>query len=279
MSNTDIFDMRNIQKNLIPKWNTSNKISELIDELPNLCNSFEYQINKGLLPSVGHYSINSYKYDINDFFRNQNNICFKIVVPDQTQSGNVTCFYKRYFVITCCTFIILEPIDEKYKNICRVNYVGDLYAIEKTEKFINTEEEFKDLSCFKIKWNKKYNNQLDIVMCGDIKTFVVKNICECIDKRREHIKKYFKLIEKNEDVSIDTYEKIIEVKKKLVEDKINEAIYEEINNLYQKIIEILASLSGDDFKKYVKKLQDFINNYDNLKTKENANKKSSNKNK
>ena len=157
--------------------------------------------------------------------------------------------------------------------------MGDLYAIQKVEKFINTKDEFKDLSCFKIKWNKKYNNQLDITMCGDTKTFVVKNICDCIEKRREQIKKYFKLIEKNEDVDIDTYEKIIEIKKKLVEDKINDAIYEEINNLYQKIIEILASLSGDEFKKYVKKLQDFINKYDNLKMKENENKKSKKENK
>ena len=269
--------MRNIQKSLIPKWNSSNKISELIDELPNLCNSFEYQIQQGLLPLVGEYSINSYIYDINDFFRNSNNICYKIVVPNEKQSE--TYFYKRYFVITSCTFIILEPVDEKYKNICRVNYVGDLYAIQKVEKFINTKDEFKDLSCFKIKWNKKYNNQLDITMCGDTKTFVVKNICDCIEKRREQIKKHFKLIEKNEDVDIDTYEKIIEIKKKLVEDKINDAIYEEINNLYQKIIEILASLSGDEFKKYVKKLQDFINKYDNLKMKESENKKSKKENK
>ena len=29
---------------------------------------------------------------------------------------------------------------EKYKNICRVNYVGDLYAIEKTEKFIKSKK-------------------------------------------------------------------------------------------------------------------------------------------
>ena len=96
-------------------------------------------------------------------------------------------------------------------------------------------------------------------------------------KKKRKNKKSFKLIEKNEDVEIDTYEKIIEIKKKLVEDKINDAIYEDINNLYQKIIEILASLSGDDFKKYVKSLQDFINKYDSLKTKGKENNKSSNK--
>ena len=47
--------MRNIQKNLVPKWDSSSKISELIDELPNLCNNFEYQIGQGLLPDLGEY--------------------------------------------------------------------------------------------------------------------------------------------------------------------------------------------------------------------------------
>ena len=27
--------MRNLQKNLIPKWNSANKVSQLIEELPN----------------------------------------------------------------------------------------------------------------------------------------------------------------------------------------------------------------------------------------------------
>jgi hypothetical protein len=269
--------MRNIQRNLIPKWNSGNKISELISLLPDFCNGFEYQIEQGLLPSIGDYMINSYKYDINDFFRNPTNNCFRIVVPNKNYKENVTYFYPRFFVVTSRSFLLMESVDEKYKNICRINYVGDLYAIEKIEKFINTDEEYKDLSCFKIRWNKKYSNPLDMIMCGDVKTFVVKNICDCLEKRREKIKKHFKFIEKNEDVEIDTYEKIIEIKKKLVEDKINDAIYEDINNLYQKIIEILASLSGDDFKKYVKSLQDFINKYDSLKTKGKDIKKPSNK--
>ena len=167
-------------------------------------------------------------------------------------------FYNRYFIITSITFIILEPVDEKYKNICRINYVGDLFAIEKVETFINTEEEYKDLSCFKIKWNKNYNNQLTIPMCGDSKTFVIKNICECLEKRRDSMRKTFKIIEK--------------------EDNVNIKIYEEINSLYQKIIEKLASSNGDDFKKYLEKLQNFINKYDKLKMKIN-NENESHKNK
>ena len=259
--------MRNIQKNIIPKWTSTNTVSELIEELPNLCNDFEYQLEQSLLPIMGEYFINSYKYDINDFFRNQNNKCFKIKVPNKNESENKTKFYARYLVITSVTFIILEPIDEKYKNICRLNYVGDLFEIKKIDKYINTEDEYKDLSCFQIKWNKNYNNQLTIPMCGDTKTFVVKNICECLEKRKDNLKKLFKIIQKSVDNNINTYEKIIDIKKKLIEEKINDSIYEEISSFYQKIIEILASSNGDSFQTYLAKLKNFIDHYDKLKTK------------
>ena len=51
--------MRNIQKNIIPKWTSTNTVSELIEELPNLCNDFEYQLEQSLLPIMGEYFINS----------------------------------------------------------------------------------------------------------------------------------------------------------------------------------------------------------------------------
>ena len=87
--------MRNIQKNIIPKWTSTNTVSELIEELPNLCNDFEYQLEQSLLPIMGEYFINSYKYDINDFFRNQNNKCFKIKVPNKNESENRN-YYKQF---------------------------------------------------------------------------------------------------------------------------------------------------------------------------------------
>ena len=270
--------MRNIQRYLIPKWTSSNKISELIEELPNLCNNFEYQISQGLLPNMGDYSINSYIYDINDFMRNPNNILYKILILNKNEEEDDTTFYKRYLIITSIAFIIAEAIDEKYKNTCKINYVGDIFEIDRIDRFIITEEEYKDLSCFKIKWNKNYNNQLNLTMCGDSKSLIVKKITKCLEERREIIKNSFKLIQKNDSANIKIYENIINIKEKLVEDKINDSIYEEINGLYQKIIEVLASLNGNDFKKYLEKLQNFINKYDKLKMKEDEKKQLSKKN-
>ena len=260
--------MRNIQKNIIPKWKPSNKISDLIEELPNFCNNFEYQISKGLLPNVGEYSIKDYKYDINDFFKNPNNKCFKIVVPNKFKDEETTTFHNRYFVVTSTSFVILEPVDEKFKNICIIDYVGDLYEIEKIERFLKPEEEYKDYSCFKIKWSKNYNNELNCTMCGDSRKLVVADLSDCLKKRKEIIKNNFKYVQKSESASVKIYEEIIKIKEKLVEDKTNEAVFVEINTLYQKIIEVLSSINGDDFKKYLDKLHKFIDKYDKIKEEE-----------
>jgi hypothetical protein len=275
LDNADIFDMRNLQKNLIPKWSISNKVSELIEELPNLCNNFEYQVDKGLLPNLGEYSINSYEYDINDFLRNPNNKCFKILIVDKKEEGKETNFFSRYFVITSSTFIILVPTNEKYKHICKVNYVGELFEIEEIKEFFDLGEEYKDLRCFQIKWNKKCNNKLNYVMCAkcnDKGKSVVTNIRECLLKRRETLLKVFKYIQKNENVDIKTYDEIIQIKEKMIENKTNEAIFEEINYFYQKIIEILSRSSGEEFTKYLERLHKFIDSYDKLKIKENKEK-------
>ena len=61
----------------------------------------------------------------------------------------------------------------------------------------------------------------------------------------------------------------IKIKEKLIENKTNDFVYEEINTLYQKIIEVLSSYNGDDFKKYLEKLHEFMKHYDKLKLKEN----------
>ena len=87
------------------------------------------------------------------------------------------------------------------------------------------------------------------------------------------MKSTFKIIQKDESADVKMLEKILGIKEKLVEDKINDFIYEEINNLYQKIIELLSIKNNEDFKKYLGKLQNFINKYDKLKNKANSNSK------
>ena len=71
--NLDIFDSRNIQKNLIPNWANNIKLSDLIKNIPVLIENIDYQITNKLLPDLGEYYINSFHSDLNDFLLYINN--------------------------------------------------------------------------------------------------------------------------------------------------------------------------------------------------------------
>jgi len=254
--------MRNIQKNLVLKWKTSNKISDLIYELPNFCNNFEYQIDKYLLPDLGEYFINSYKYDINDFLRNPKNKCFKILVPksDKNEDKGKIILHNRYLIVTSTNIIILIPIDEKSKNICRIKYVRELFEIETIEQFLKF-----DINCLKIIWNKNISNHINNTLFGHNQKNVTNNIYNCLLKRKETLLHTFKYIQKNQYSNITIYDEIIKIKEKLIESKTNEVIFKEISTLYQKIIEILTNKNENDFLNYIEKFHKFVEIYDKLK--------------
>ena len=88
-------------------------------------------------------------------------------------------------------------------------------------------------------------------------------------ERKDIIDTNFKYIEGNENMDIDDYEWIINMKKKLIEKKEDKIIYDEINKCYRKIIEILSNEEDEDVKKYVDELQKFIVDYENKFLKKN----------
>ena len=81
MDTVDFFDMSNILNKLILFWSNTNTISQIFLLIPKFCKNLEYQINQGILPVLGTYHLNSYKYDINNFLANENNKCFHISTP------------------------------------------------------------------------------------------------------------------------------------------------------------------------------------------------------
>jgi hypothetical protein len=200
--------MRNIQKNLIANWKTSNKISDLIKELPNLCNNFEYQISKHLLPDLGEYYIKSFKYDINDFLRNPKNKCFKILESKSDKKEDIV-FHNRYLIITSTSFIVLIPIDGKCKNICKIEYVKELFEIMNIEQFLK-----HDLNCLKIIWNKNNINHLNHTLYGHYQKNVANNIYNCLLKSKENLLHAFKYIQKNQSNDVIILDEIITIKEK-----------------------------------------------------------------
>ena len=277
--------MRNIQKNLVKKWTPETKISDIIKLLPDFCNYYEFLVFSGILPDIGEYYLNWFQYDVNDFAKNTKNKIFKVLINYKNyneQNEEKDIFLRRFFVVTSINFIIFESVDEKYKNICKINYVGNISDFEKIEDNFFKEgignEEYKNLLFLKIRWPKNYSNKMDFTICEDKNNHIISMISTLLKEKRENIKKYFKYIENKESLTIADYKYIIRTKEAFIKKKTNDIIYEKIIALYLKVIEILDCYNDKESKNYLDKMHKFLKDYDKLKDKENNKKEKNSKN-
>ena len=209
--------MSNILNKLILYWTNSNTLSQIFSQIPIFIKNIDYQINQGFLPLIGIYHINSYKYDINNFFANDNNICFHIKTP--YEKNNEIILKEGYLVITTHNFLIMESSEEKRKNICIIKYAGKINAVEKIEKYEYDEKILENYLCFRIIIDKNIcsENIYDQLICSKKDSDDIKDIKSIILIRRDIINNNFKYIEGNENMDVDDYEFIINIKKKLIE--------------------------------------------------------------
>ena len=252
--------MRDIQNKLILYWSETNKVSELINELPTFCDNFEKQIKEGFLPNIGNYYLESYKYDINDFLSNNNNICFKIKISYKKEDELL--LKDLYLLITSSAILILEPVDKKSKNICVINYYGDLFAVEKLEEIENNEKIYENYFTFKIIWNNKILHGYNKIIYIEKDENMKKDKNDLILVRRDIINNNFQFFENNDNLDVDDFKFIINIKKKIIDKVPNEIIYDEINKCYRKIIEILSNYEDEDIHKYLDELHIFIEDYE-----------------
>ena len=254
--------MSNILNKLILYWSNSNTISQIFLEIPKFIRNLDYQIKEGFLPLIGIYHINSYQYDINNFLGNDNNVCFHIKTPYEKNNGIE--LIEGYIMITTHNFLIMEPVEEKSKNICIIKYAGKINAVEKIEVYEYSEKILENYTCFRIIIDKNICNEniYDKLICIDKKSEDLKDIKSKILIRKDIINNNFKYIEGNDNLDIEDYEAIINIKKKLIEKEANEIVYDEINKCYRKIIEILSNDDDEDIKIYVDELQKFIEDYE-----------------
>jgi len=278
-NNLDIFDMRNVQKNIIPEWSVDYTINDFILKLPAFTDSVDYQVSKRLIPSVGEYYLKSTIYDINDFLLNNNNKFFrvKIVSYDNNNSDEIE-FKEMYIIITKNNFLFLKSIDKENKNLCIIKYVINIIGIERLRRFVKEGEKYKGLSCFKIIPNKNINyniksNVFKRTMCVDENNLIIKQINELINKRKEEINLWFKYFENLGCNDVKEIEQIIEIKEEIIKNKVDDNIFYQIHQLYNKLIELSSNKDEEeeesDFSIYVKKLQLFLDNYDKMKNEEN----------
>ena len=254
--------MSNILKKLILYWSDSNTISQIFLEIPKFIRNLDYQIKEGFLPLIGIYHIYSYQYDINNFLGNDNNVCFHIKTP--YEKNNAIELIEGYIMITTHNFLIMEPVEEKSKNICIIKYTNKINAVEKIEVYEYSEKILENYICFRIIIDNNICNEniYDKLICIDKKSDDLKDIKSKILIRKDIINNNFKYIEGNDNLDIEDYEAIINIKKKLIEKEANEIVYDEINKCYRKIIEILSNDDDEDVKIYVDELQKFIEDYE-----------------
>ena len=260
--NLDIFDVRNIQKNLILNWTTYCKLSDLIKNIPILIENLDSQVTNKLQPDIGEYYINSLHYDLNDFFLNINNKFFRVQI--NIISNNNEDVFDMYLIITKSNLIFLKPCYEEKKNICKIRYIINLIEIIGLKNYPNSNEELKGLVSFQIILDEKSSNKKinDLIIFVEEKNLIINQINSLIKERKEKILKKFKYFEKSEMNTISDIEKIIEIKKNLIKKKKDENIFNQIHELYNKLIEISSNKEGGDFSKYIKDFQEFLGSYD-----------------
>ena len=260
--NMDIFDVRNIQKNLILNWTTYCKLSDLIKNIPILIENLDSQVTNKLQPDIGEYYINSLHYDLNDFLLNINNKFFRVKI--NIISNNNEDVFDMYLIITKSNLIFLKPCYEEKKNICKIRYIINLIEIIGLKNYPNSNEELKGLVSFQIILDEKSSNKKinDLIIFVEEKNLIINQINSLIKERKEKILKKFKYFEKSEMNTISDIEKIIEIKKNLIKNKKDENIFNQIHELYNKLIEISSNKEGGDFSKYIKDFQEFLGSYD-----------------
>ena len=274
-NNLDIFDMRNIQKNIIPEWSYEYNITDIILKLPSFTDSIDYQVSKQLIPCVGEYYLKSIIYDINDFLLNENNKFFRAKIVTKNKINDEFEFIQMYVIITKNNILFLKPVDKTNKSLCILKYIINLIGIERLRRFLKEGEQFKGLSCFKIVNNKYVNNSINTgifnkIICVDEKNLIVKQMNEIINKRKEEINNSFKFFENAGNNDINEIEQIIGIKEELINNKIDDNIFYQIHLLYNKLIELSSNKDDEsDFSIYVKRLQNFLDNYDKMKNEKN----------
>ena len=259
----DIFDMKNLQKNLIDQWKQKNTVNDLIYELLKFSDSIVFQAENKLLPNLGEYYYHSYTYDLNDFLINENNIFFRVYYFSSNENSNDLNKNERYMIITKNTILFFDNKNPKFKNQCIMEFKFELAWINSLKEFeLNKYPNFK---FFEFVWNNHSNYLNKFVFGIRGKENLDKTINDIILDRKKFLINNFKYFEKFTDNDVETLEKIINIKEKYLEIHFTRNLFYQINKLYRNIIDIFNSMNDEGYKKYVEKLQNFLSKYEKVK--------------
>ena len=255
----NIFDMRNIQKNLVGEWNQKYTINLLINEMLTFSDTLAFQAENRLLPTVGEYIYNSYIYDLNDFLLNNENIFFRIYYLAD-DSGKDIYKNEKYMILTKSTALFFSSRNPNKKQFCQIEFKFELTWIDTIRRF--SLSKYPDFYFFEFIWSNHSNYTHKFVFGTKTDMDTNNKLYDLIIDRRRFLLNNFQYFEKHNDNSVDVMEKIINIKESYLSNyRFSKSLFDQIHKLYRKIIGIYNSYNDEGYQKFVQKLQMFINRY------------------
>ena len=261
-----IIDKRDLFNSIIEKNNININNNEInifdllldiiITKIPEFIKKIVFYEESKIFMYFGKYYLNEI-YNINDFISNKNLFFYKVMEYKKDIKDYIQLNIK-YIIVSDFHVLFFDLFEDKPKNICKLIFIGEIYKInsferlEENNNIINNNENKNNYSDkIYIDWilddNKKTTVQFIFSVINDNNNNNKENIPDFIDivnKKQSFIGIKYKLVIKDYNEYNNQYElneliklaKILEKKEKILGS--NDMLQNEMNKIYQKIIDI-----------------------------------------
>jgi len=203
-------------------------------------------------------------YDINDFIINVNVNLVRCFQYSLNSKSSIKQKKERYIILTDIYFLVFDPLD-KNKNLAKLLFWGDIRQMSNFRCDEIVEEKCDSLI---LEW--KNGNQIQITFELTFKDLNIKEFMELSLSKIENIKKRYKIFQDDiwkfgEQTNTLNYSNkdyllnLIKIKEKLFNKNKSLILSNDLISLYNKIIEVLSINNDPDFKVYLEKLQNLLN--------------------
>ena len=260
-----IIDKRDLFNSIIEKNNININNNEInifdllldiiITKIPEFIKKIVFYEESKIFMYFGKYYLNEI-YNINDFISNKNLFFYKVMEYKKDIKDYIQLNIK-YIIVSDFHVLFFDLFEDKPKNICKLIFIGEIYKINSFERLeennnvINNNENKNNYSDkIYIDWilddNKKTTTQFIFSVINDNNNNKenIPDFIDIVNKKKSFIGIKYKLIIKDYNEYNNQYElneliklvKILEKKEKILGS--NDMLQNEMNKIYQKIIDI-----------------------------------------
>ena len=263
-----IIDKRDLFNSIIEKNNININNNEInifdllldiiITKIPEFIKKIVFYEESKIFMYFGKYYLNEI-YNINDFISNKNLFFYKVMEYKKDIKDYIQLNIK-YIIVSDFHVLFFDLFEDKPKNICKLIFIGEIYKINSFERLeennnvINNNENKNNYSDkIYIDWilddNKKTTVQFIFSVINDNNNNNnnkenIPDFIDIVNKKQSFIGIKYKLVIKDYNEYNNQYElneliklaKILEKKEKILGS--NDMLQNEMNKIYQKIIDI-----------------------------------------